>query len=191
MSRVEVIPQLMAVFQEYGYEGASITRFSAATGLKRASLYHYFPNGKEEMAEAVLDYIMQNMQQNLLAPLRSDLAPSDRIQGMNKNVNAFYQQGQRDCLLALLSIGEAHQLFQKRVQQAINLWIDSLAVVLVDGGISTTTARQRAEEAIALIQGSLVLTRGLNSTAIFERVLDRMPDTLLRPEQTVGGQSPC
>jgi TetR/AcrR family transcriptional regulator, lmrAB and yxaGH operons repressor len=182
MSRVEVISQLMSVFQEYGYEGASITRFSTATGLKRASLYHYFPNGKEEMAEAVLDYIIQNMQQHLLAPLRSDLAPSDRIQGMNKNVDAFYQQGQQDCLLALLSIGEAHQLFQTRVQQALNLWIDSLAIVLVDGGISATTAHQRAEEAIALIQGSLVLTRGLNSTAIFERVLDRMPVTLLRPE---------
>ncbi len=182
MSRAEVIPQLMAVFQEYGYEGASITRFSEATGLKRASLYHYFPNGKEEMAAAVLDYITQALKENLLAPLRSDRSPSDRIEGMNENVAAFYQHGQQDCLLSLLSIGAAHQLFQERVQQALNLWIDGLAGVLVDAGIAPTTARQRAEEAIALIQGSLVLTRGLNDTEIFDRVLDRMPATLLRPE---------
>ncbi|KGF71821.1 TetR family transcriptional regulator [Neosynechococcus sphagnicola sy1] len=182
MAKAEVIPQLMAVFQEYGYEGASITRFSEATGLKRASLYHYFPNGKEEMADAVLDYVTQALKENLLAPLRSNRPPGDRIQAMNQNVDAFYQQGQQDCLLALLSVGEAHELFQERVQRALNLWIDSVAAVLVDAGITPITARQRAEEAIALIQGALVLTRGLNNTAIFERILQQMPESLLRPE---------
>jgi hypothetical protein len=100
---------------------------------------------------------------------------------MNQNLNVFYQQGQQDCLLALLSIGAAHQLFQERVQQALNIWIENLAAVLVDAGISPITARQRAEEAIALVQGALVLTRGLNNTEIFERILHQLPEALLRP----------
>ncbi len=182
MAKAEVIPQLMAVFQEYGYEGASITRFSEATGLKRASLYHYFPNGKEEMADAVLDYVTQALKEQLLSPLSSDRPPRERIQAMNQNVDAFYQQGRQDCLLALLSVGEAHELFQERVQHALNLWINSVADVLVEAGITPITARQRAEEAIALIQGTLVLTRGLNNTAVFERILQQMPEVLLRPE---------
>lgn len=132
MSKAAVIPQLIGVFRQYGYEGASITRFSEATGLKRASLYHYFPKGKEEMAAVVLDYVTQALQDQLLAPLHSDRPPIDRIHALNQNINAFYQQGQQDCLLALLSIGEAHELFQGKVQQALNLWIDSLATVLID-----------------------------------------------------------
>jgi hypothetical protein len=120
--------------------------------------------------------------EQLLAPLGSDRPPLERIRGMNQNVHAFYQQGQQDCLLALLSVGEAHQLFQERVQQALNIWIESLAAVLVDAGITPMTARQRAEEAIALIQGALVLTRGLNNTETFERILHQMPEALLRPE---------
>jgi TetR/AcrR family transcriptional regulator, lmrAB and yxaGH operons repressor len=180
MSKAAVIPQLMKVFQQYGYEGASITRFSEATGLKRASLYHYFPNGKEEMAAVVLDYVTQGLQEQL-KPLYSDRPPLDRIHAMNQNIDAFYQHGQQDCLLALLSIGEAHNLFQAQVQQALNLWIDSLASVLIDAGIPPTTARQRAEDAIAQIQGALVLTRGLNSTATFERTLHQMPEALMRP----------
>lgn len=182
MAKAEVIPQLMTVFQQYGYEGASITRFSKATGLKRASLYHYFPNGKEEMADAVLDYLTQALNEQLLAPLRSDRAPRDRLLAMTQQVDAFYQQGQCDCLLALLSIGEAQALFQARVQQALNFWIDGLAAVLRDAGIKPTTAHQRAEDAIALIQGALVLARGLNSTETFTRILDQMPEALLRPE---------
>lgn len=115
MSKAAVIPQLMAVFQQYGYEGASITRFSEATGLKRASLYHYFPNGKEEMAAAVLDYVAQTLKEQLLSPLYSDRPPIDRIRAMNQNIDIFHQHGQQDCLMALLSIGEAHDLFQGRV----------------------------------------------------------------------------
>jgi TetR/AcrR family transcriptional regulator, lmrAB and yxaGH operons repressor len=182
MSKTAVIPQLMAVFQQYGYEGASITRFVEATGLKRASLYHYFPNGKEEMAGVVLDYVTEALKEQLLAPLRSDRLPIERIRAMNQNIDAFYQHGQQDCLLALLSIGKAHELFQKQVQQALNLWIDSLAAVLVDAGITVTTARQRAEDAIVQIQGAIVVTRGLNSTATFERILKQIPESLLRPE---------
>lgn len=182
MSKTAVIPQLMAVFQQYGYEGASITRFSEATGLKRASLYHYFPNGKEEMAAVVLDHVTQALKEQFLAPLHSDRPPIDRIRAMNQNIDALYQHGQQDCLLALLSIGEAHDLFQGGVQQAFNLWIDSLATVLVDAGITPTTARQRAEEVIAQIQEAIVLTRGLNNTATFERILKQIPEALLRPE---------
>jgi TetR/AcrR family transcriptional regulator, lmrAB and yxaGH operons repressor len=182
MSKGEVIPQLMGVFQKYGYEGASITRFSEVTGLKRASLYHYFPNGKQEMADAVLEYITLALKEQLLAPLRSDRPPIERIRAMNQNVDAFYQHGQQDCLLALLSVGDAHQLFHQRVQEALNLWITGLANVVVDAGISAITARQRAEEAIALIQGALVLTRGLNNTETFERILHQIPEALLRPE---------
>ena len=182
MSKAVVIPQLMSVFQQYGYEGASITRFSEATGLKRASLYHYFPKGKAGMAAEVLDYITQALKEQLLAPLYSDRPPIDRIRAMNQNVDAFYQHGQQDCLLALLSIGEAHDLFQTQVQQALNLWIDSLTTVLIDAGITPATARYRAEDAIVQIQGAIVLTRGLNSTATFERILNQIPETLLRSE---------
>lgn len=178
MSKDEVIPQLLKVFQCYGYEGATIARLSEATGLKRASLYHYFPHGKEEMAAVVLDYITRGLKE-LLAPLRSDLPPVDRIRAMNENIDAFYYQGQQACLLALLSTGEAHDLFQVQVRRALNLWIDSLAEVLVEAGIDPKSARQRAEDAILQIQGALVLTRGLKDTATFERVLKRLPELLL------------
>ena len=51
----KLIERLTSVFRIYGYEGASLSRIAEATGLQRASLYHRFPGGKEEMAEAVLN----------------------------------------------------------------------------------------------------------------------------------------
>ncbi len=55
MVKNETIAQLLNVFQKYGYEGATLTRLSEATGFGRASLYHHFAKGKEEIAAVVLN----------------------------------------------------------------------------------------------------------------------------------------
>ena len=181
MSKDNAIPKLLAVFRQYGYEGATLSRLSEATGLGRASLYHHFPKGKEEMAAAVLDYLNQGLNEQLLAPLHERSSPVNRIRAMSKNIVEFYCHGEQACLLALLSAGEAHNLFGAQVQAALNLWIDSLAKVAIEAGVAPKVARSRAEDAVLQIQGALVLTRGLNDTAIFKRVLKRLPEMLLDP----------
>jgi len=179
MSKDTAIPKLLSVFQQYGYEGATLARLSEATGLGRTSLYHHFPKGKEEMATTVLDYLNQGLQTQILAPLRSDRPPADRLRAMNENIDMFYCQGEKACLLALLSVGEAHDLFQNKIQQVLELWIDSLAKVAIEAGVNPKIARQRAEDAVLQIEGALVLSRGLNNRGIFKRVLKHLPKMLL------------
>jgi AcrR family transcriptional regulator len=181
MSKDTAIPQLLKVFQQYGYEGTTLAKLSEATGLGRASLYHHFPKGKEEMAASVLDYLDRGLQENILAPLHSDLAPVDRLYAMNEQVDRFYQHGEQACLLALLSVGEAHDLFQSQIQRTLDLWIDGLAQVAIKADVQPQIARQRAEDAVLQIQGALVLARGLNDTDIFKRVLQSLPAMLLDP----------
>src|ERR1700749_1985402 len=53
--KAEIVGRLFVVFQDRGYEGASLADLSQATGLGKSSLYHHFPRGKEQMAEAVLE----------------------------------------------------------------------------------------------------------------------------------------
>jgi AcrR family transcriptional regulator len=179
MSRDKAIPKLLDVFRHYGYEGATLARLSEATGLGKASLYHHFPKGKEEMAAVVLDYLNQGLNEQVLAPLRSDQPPASQIRAMNKNIDEFYCHGEADCLLALLSTGESHDLFGSQVKATLSLWIESLAAVAIKAGIAPKVARERAEDAVLQIQGALVLTRGLNDPAIFKRVLNRLPEMLL------------
>lgn len=179
MSKDIAIPKLLEVFQQYGYDGATLARLSEATGMGRASLYHHFRNGKQEMAAAVLDFLEQGLQTQILAPLHSDLPPADRLRAMNENIDTFYCQGEKSCLLAMLSFGEAHELFQTQIQQLLELWIDSLAKVAIKSGVQPTIARQRAEDAVLQIEGALIVSRGLNNRRIFQRVLNHLPEMLL------------
>lgn len=52
--RADAVSALAEVFREHGFEGASLSLLSKATGLGKGSLYNFFPGGKEEMMEAVL-----------------------------------------------------------------------------------------------------------------------------------------
>ncbi|MCH8014302.1 MAG: helix-turn-helix transcriptional regulator, partial [Candidatus Dadabacteria bacterium] len=74
-----LIRKLTQVFRDYGYEGASLTNLSKATGLKKASLYHRFPGGKEEMAIEVLNKAGKWIEENIVSPLNSNLKPEKKI----------------------------------------------------------------------------------------------------------------
>ena len=49
-----VLAALVQTFRQHGYEGASLSMLSQASGLGRSSLYHYFPNGKKEMLSCLV-----------------------------------------------------------------------------------------------------------------------------------------
>ncbi len=179
-NRQLIIAKLIPVFRQYGYEGATLSRLSEATGLGRSSLYHHFPGGKEEMAAEVLAYVHNWFAKTVLEPLQTNDKPSQRLQVMCENLDAFYRQGKETCLLNVISLGEGNDLFHTNIKQALIGWIKELASVLVFAGIKPNIANFRAEEAVMLIQGALVLVRGLDETTPFERIVSSLPERLLQ-----------
>jgi len=58
-------------------------------------------------------------------------------------------------------------------------WISAFAAVAMDAGANKKAARMRAERVIALMQGSLVLSRGLGTPQPFRDFLKSAPAELL------------
>ena len=65
MSREEVVERLMRVVRRHGYDGASLAELSKATGLGKSSLYHYFPDGKDDMVRAVLEHLESQLRETV------------------------------------------------------------------------------------------------------------------------------
>lgn len=177
INEVQLLDKLTHVFRLYGYEGASLTRLTEATGLKRASLYHHFPGGKEEMALAVLERGSQGLEAQVLTPLQEPGTPAQRVQHMAERLNKFYAQGQQSCLLDTLSLGEEDSL-HKPIQKAIAAWLKAMIQVAQEAGLAPDVAEQRAEEVLIRIQGSLVFARTTGNTQPFQRVLKELPSLL-------------
>ncbi|MBK7749786.1 MAG: TetR/AcrR family transcriptional regulator [Candidatus Obscuribacter sp.] len=179
MEKVELIPELLELFREHGYEGVSIAHVSKATGLGKSSLYHHFPEGKEQMAKEVLEYIHSAVDQYFVLPLKAEGEPLEKLAQMAQVVETFYDCGRKGCLVDGLTIGEASEPFQNQVAQFLDAWIDAIAAVAVEAGLNKKLARERAESALIAIQGGLVVARALRNYQIFKRVVKNLPRLVL------------
>ena len=177
--RSQVVASLLRVFRRNGYDGASLSRLSDETGLRRASLYHHFPGGKEDMALAVVASSVQDFNDMVLLPLRGPGTPERRVADMAKALSIFYDGGKETCILALMTMGEGREALAPEVRRGLQEWIDALTSVIVEAGQPEPVARERAQNTVARVQGALVLARGLGDVAVFKRTVEDLPRDLL------------
>jgi TetR/AcrR family transcriptional regulator, lmrAB and yxaGH operons repressor len=179
MSKQTYVPTLLQLFRQFGYEGVTISKISQATGLGKASLYHHFPGGKAEMAEAALTQVNLWLETSILPLLGNDEKPIDKFQAMCLEISSFFNEGQNSCLWAVLVLEAARDdLFHTQIRWAFSQWIEAISNVLIAAGLDEILAKQRGEDAIIAIQGVLILCHGLKDFAPFDRVLKQLPQRL-------------
>ncbi len=187
MSKQAHVPTLLQLFRQFGYEGLTLAKISQATGLGKASLYHHFPGGKAEMAEAALTQVNQWLETVILPILAEAAAPGKKrrskpiatFQAMCEETNRFFDGGQNACLWAVLELEQSSDdLFHPQIRWAFSQWIEAIAQVLIAAGLDETLAKQRGEDAMIAIQGALILSHGLHDFVPFQRMIQQLPQQL-------------
>lgn len=172
--RMDVLPALGELFREYGYDGASLALIGEKTGLGKGSLYHFFPDGKEEMAAAVLADIDRWFAEHLLKPLREGADARAAIRTMFRTVDGYFCSGRRICLVGAFALCHVRDRHARRINDYFATWVDELAAALRRAGKKPRVARELAEDVVASIQGALVLGRAIDDGAVFTRMLKRL-----------------
>lgn len=177
--RDSALPAIAEAFREHGFEGASLSVISNATGLGKGSLYNFFPGGKEEMMEAVLADIDRWFAERIFSPLEQVKPPEAAIASMIEDVSAYFRSGRRVCLVGSLGLNSAGSAFSVRVKSYFARWVSALTLCLEAGNVPEALAAQLAEDAVSGIQGAIVLARALGEDAVFTRIVGRQRDILL------------
>jgi TetR/AcrR family transcriptional repressor of lmrAB and yxaGH operons len=180
MAKETYIPCLLQLLRQYGYDGATLSRISQATGLGKASLYHHFPGGKDEMVATVLDFLERWSEEHIIQALRSKGDALTRLRRMCEELRELYEGGEQPCVFAILLMGSARDIFHSKVQTLLRAWIDEMAKVLIEEGLDKKEALERGEDAAIAIQGALILAQGLDDVAPFKRVTKQLPQELCR-----------
>jgi len=174
VTRDEVIERLAGVFRSSGFERATLTELSRASGLQRSSLYHLFPGGKAQMAQEVIDRSNEVFAAYVLSTLEGEDPPRLRFERMIASINRYYDRGREACLLGIFALELPSDTFGESIKAGFNLWIDLLTKLFRDEGHARREAALRAREVVAAIQGSLVVSRGTDSTRMFEELMARL-----------------
>lgn len=168
----EIVSDLSKVFRTYGFDGATITRLTNGTGLERASLYHHFPNGKTDMAEAVLLKALDDLKIEVVDRLNDDVDAETKINSMIDAVDKFYNHGNEVCFITIFSLAKISKSVTDGMSSALRLWLKLLEKALDELKISKP--KESAQQALATIQGALILSNTIKDPKIFRNSLRQL-----------------
>jgi TetR/AcrR family transcriptional regulator, lmrAB and yxaGH operons repressor len=155
-------------FRKYGYEGTTISLLSEVTGLKKSSLYHRFPAGKEDMAKTVVSYVQTQLQQGVIAPLLNKKdAPEKRFKQMIATLQGFYADGTKNCLLNVLSLGDVKSDMRLQLNHIYDAFLYALEKLAQEVGMSSTEAKVWSERFLIFLEGALVIQRLTKNKEMF------------------------
>jgi TetR/AcrR family transcriptional regulator, lmrAB and yxaGH operons repressor len=163
LTKSDMLARLTDLFREKGFDGAALSDISESTGLGKSSLYHHFPNGKEEMALQVLAHLEDQLERALFEPMRSAEPPKQKLNRMLDTIDTFYDSGKKACLLERLCASVDATRFRRPLSRAFKTWIHAV------------------EDLVVRIEGALVVCAGTGSTDVFARAIRELRQTVLAP----------
>lgn len=169
----DLVPLLGEIFREYGFEGASLEVITRRTGLGKGSLYHFFPHGKTEMAQAVLTEIHGWFEQHVFQSLQKE----QDLAAMFDAVEDYFAQGRRVCLVGVFALTETRDSFAKAISGYFEQWETCLRQHFVTEGYAAEQAEQRATDILITIQGGLTLSRARQDNRYFAQAMQRLRRT--------------
>lgn len=170
-TKEEIVDRLFTVFRDHGFDGASLSDLSRATGLGKSSLYHYFPQGKEQMAEAVLNRAQALIDTTILGVAMAPESLKVRARKVVATLEQIYGGGRTSCVLGQLANSGIGANARQSLRQSFEHWVVAIAKLASDGGMSPTRARSFAEDWVAQLQGALIMQAASANVGPFQRTL--------------------
>jgi TetR/AcrR family transcriptional repressor of lmrAB and yxaGH operons len=166
--RESLVGASLSLFQRQGYAGTGLAEILSESGAPRGSLYHYFPEGKEQIAEAALrqaaaatEQRIRNAAKHLASPAKFAIAYGNVVaETMERSGFA------RGCPVATVALEAwpASPRLTAASRDAFALWSTALADMLRDAGIAPARAAELADFMIASMEGAMILARVRQST---------------------------
>jgi len=168
-----VVQQALDLLRNKGYQRTSMSDVGKACGLLKGSLYHYF-SSKEDMALAVLRYVDSQFQDTIFPiAYEDDLPPAKRLNKIADATAEYFLSRQDGCLMGNLALEAINTVpeFRPLIQHYFDDWIVAYAHIYKDGGLSPATARKKAQQSVAQIQGALMMMRIFEDSAHFRTTM--------------------
>jgi TetR/AcrR family transcriptional regulator, lmrAB and yxaGH operons repressor len=169
--------QLLA---QRGLDGTSFAEVLALTGTSRGSIYHHFPDGKDELVGAALD-LVSGRTEAALEPARgqSAIAVTELFLGLWREL---LDRGRltAGCAVVAVTVAAGSADLLQQAGAIFRGWRDQLTSLYVDAGAAPESARSFATVLIASTEGAVVLSRAEQSRDPFDTVASALMDQAAR-----------
>jgi AcrR family transcriptional regulator len=153
-----------------GLQATSFSEVLKATGAPRGSIYHHFPEGKDQLVGSALDLVAGRMLDGF-AQLegRGVVEVTGYVLGLWRTVLERSQFSAGCAVLAVTVAAEPGELLA-RAAEIFRTWRSTLAGLFTAGGMAADPAARFAATLIASSEGAVVMSRAEQSMEPFDLV---------------------
>ena len=160
-SRAELVQTMARLLREQGYTATGLAQLLSESGVSNGSLYHHFPGGLEEVAEAALEASGRAVAEALEEALAD--AP-DAGHGVVRFLEITEGPGGAECPgCPIAPTALESPLLSPRLRAAaahcFDEWQGLIAARLRVDGWPEDSVDETASAALSLVEGALLLTR--------------------------------
>jgi AcrR family transcriptional regulator len=177
------------LFRRQGYAGTGLKQIATEARAPFGSVYHFFPGGKEQLADEVL----RTGGRFFLALYQAIAAAADDLPSAVRDFFAGAAQTLEAtdfadaCPIATVAgeIASTHEVLRRATADVFESWLDALAQDAAQAGVAARDAAALAQAVLALLEGAFLLSRSTRSLepmkacgdAAVVLVRDALPDT--------------
>ncbi|HEY1421121.1 MAG TPA: TetR/AcrR family transcriptional regulator [Candidatus Dormibacteraeota bacterium] len=170
-----MIRSAASLIRSRGVNATSFSDVLADSGAPRGSIYHHFPDGKDQLADEAIAWTSERV----LAHLRAG-SPSSPPEVLSRFIEMWRQVvvasgGRAGCVVAGVAIdtwGEGSQL--DLVRATFRSWVAALAEQLASVGVPSQRASAIATATLASMEGALILCRAERDVGPLNTVADEL-----------------
>jgi AcrR family transcriptional regulator len=167
-TRDRIVYASAELFRRQGYAGTGLKQIATEARAPFGSVYHFFPGGKEQLAEDVLRvggrFFLALYEAIAGAAPDYPTAVADFFAGAAQTLEATdYADA---CPIATVAgeIASTHEVLRQATADVFESWLDAVARDAAGAGVPPGRARPLALSVLAVLEGAFLLSRSLRST---------------------------
>ncbi|TGM74028.1 TetR/AcrR family transcriptional regulator [Leptospira mtsangambouensis] len=170
----DLVFPLLELFCEYGVDGVSIAIVSQKTGLGKGSIYYFFPSGKSDMVEFVLNHAERTLSEKM-AVLNDYKIKGKR--GIDEFLNFFVSDKvflTYIHFVSILVLSKQKELYLHKINLFYEDMTSKLAKAIAKEGYSPSKAWNIAENVTVSIYGSYLFSCSLSNESYFTNRIKKL-----------------
>jgi TetR/AcrR family transcriptional regulator, lmrAB and yxaGH operons repressor len=184
-SRTRMIRATARLLRRQGYHGTGLNQIVAEAEAPKGSMYFHFPGGKAQLAAEAVDAFAANVHETIRTLV---LDRGSQAEGLAAYLDLVADGFDRDgfsqgCAIATVSAEAAptEPALAEATGRALRAWTSGLEAGLSAEGHEPDTAHRLATAGVALIEGAIVMARGMSSSAPVREVRQTLRHLLAPP----------
>jgi TetR/AcrR family transcriptional repressor of lmrAB and yxaGH operons len=169
-ARERMVSSAVVLLAKQGFQGASLSRVLADSDAPRGSIYHHFPEGKDQLVAAAVEAAGERAVQVLDA--LSGRGPAEIVDGFMAIWRSILERSgfTAGCSVLAVTVSADSPELVEQAGQVFRTWQARLAELLAAAGLAAADADAFATMLIAASEGAVVLARAQQDFSPFDAV---------------------